>query len=298
MANNRIAYGLAKEKGIDTTGMSPKEVWKALNEKGITQAKADKIEKDKRNERKYNDTAPEKPKKKLAVNTPEAEELYNDIQAGKRFTPEQLLNHPAVKELEAKAQKASELAEKKPPLTDEQAQAYETKFLRKARNVPKGFRADIITGLPASGKSSKRTNALIQKYGSFEFDNDEIKKLIDGYDEWGAAYVHKDSKDVQKRALKEFLGGKHKGKNLAIPIIGDDEEKVKGWITKLQNAGYNVGLHHIEISNQESLNREVGRALDTGRKVPSSKIIDYGDKPTKVYKSLKKQKLKGVTYYD
>lgn len=35
MADNRVAYGLAKKYGTDTTGMSPKEVWEALNEKGI-----------------------------------------------------------------------------------------------------------------------------------------------------------------------------------------------------------------------------------------------------------------------
>ena len=39
MADNRIAYGLAKRHGIDTTGMSPKEVWKALKEKGVTLGK-------------------------------------------------------------------------------------------------------------------------------------------------------------------------------------------------------------------------------------------------------------------
>lgn len=37
MANNRIAYGLAKKYGIDTTGMSPKEVWEALKDKGVSQ---------------------------------------------------------------------------------------------------------------------------------------------------------------------------------------------------------------------------------------------------------------------
>ena len=37
MANNRIAYGLAKQYGIDTTGKSPKEVWEALKDKGINQ---------------------------------------------------------------------------------------------------------------------------------------------------------------------------------------------------------------------------------------------------------------------
>ena len=40
MADNRIAYGLAKKYGIDTKEMSPKEVWEALKGKGITQANA------------------------------------------------------------------------------------------------------------------------------------------------------------------------------------------------------------------------------------------------------------------
>lgn len=35
MADNRVAYGLAKKYGIDTTDMSPKEVWDALEEKGV-----------------------------------------------------------------------------------------------------------------------------------------------------------------------------------------------------------------------------------------------------------------------
>jgi hypothetical protein len=37
MANNRRGYGLAKEYGINTTGMTSKEVWDALAEKGIKQ---------------------------------------------------------------------------------------------------------------------------------------------------------------------------------------------------------------------------------------------------------------------
>ena len=35
MADNRIAYGLAKKYGIDTTGMKPSEVWEALRDKGV-----------------------------------------------------------------------------------------------------------------------------------------------------------------------------------------------------------------------------------------------------------------------
>lgn len=37
--DNRKAYGLAKEHGIDTKGMTPKEVWDALNQKGVIKEK-------------------------------------------------------------------------------------------------------------------------------------------------------------------------------------------------------------------------------------------------------------------
>lgn len=37
MADNRIAYGLAKKYGVDTTHMSPKQVWDSLREKGVTE---------------------------------------------------------------------------------------------------------------------------------------------------------------------------------------------------------------------------------------------------------------------
>ena len=39
-ASARLAYGLAKEYGIDTTGMSPQEVWAALAKEGVTPANA------------------------------------------------------------------------------------------------------------------------------------------------------------------------------------------------------------------------------------------------------------------
>ncbi|MCM1546242.1 MAG: hypothetical protein NC033_04310 [Clostridiales bacterium] len=42
MADSRVAYGLAKKYGIDTSGMSPGEVWEALKEKGVTPENASK----------------------------------------------------------------------------------------------------------------------------------------------------------------------------------------------------------------------------------------------------------------
>lgn len=41
MANNRIAYGLAKKFGIDTTGKSPGEVWELLKKHGVTEENAE-----------------------------------------------------------------------------------------------------------------------------------------------------------------------------------------------------------------------------------------------------------------
>lgn len=46
MADNRIAYGLAKKHGIDTDGMTPKQVWDALNEKGIDWQREYKADRD------------------------------------------------------------------------------------------------------------------------------------------------------------------------------------------------------------------------------------------------------------
>lgn len=54
MADNKVAYGLAKKHGIDTTGMSPKEVWDALKEKGISLGKDGENEKE-RLTKKYRD---------------------------------------------------------------------------------------------------------------------------------------------------------------------------------------------------------------------------------------------------
>lgn len=60
MADNRIAYGLAKKYGIDTKGMSPKEVWDSLKEKGVTEEgyKKEQGEKKQQAEKIYNTDIP------------------------------------------------------------------------------------------------------------------------------------------------------------------------------------------------------------------------------------------------
>lgn len=331
MADNRIAYGLAKKYGIDTKGMSPKEVWDALKEKGVTEEgyKKEQGEKKQQAEKIYNTDVPTpaendrlremgikdklrenlsaeerrlkelgiEDEPKLAVSGQGARNLYREIKSGKRFNYEELLQNPVIREFEKKAQKAQELAEKKPPMSDKEKAKYGDKFLQGANSTPKQYRADIVMGLPAAGKSSAVVNSLKEKYGSFEFDNDEIKKLLPGYNEYGAAYVHDDSKAVQNYAMKAFnKGGELSGANLAVPIIGSEVKSLEKWIEPLREAGYDIHIHHVGISNEESMNRMVGRAIKTGRYIPLEVIHKYGENPKKVYEQLKKEGRKEVTF--
>lgn len=233
----------------------------------------------------------------LAIKGEAARKLYDEIKSGKRYTYEELLENPVIKDFEAKAQLAMEMAKQRPPMSDEDKVHYTNTFLKDANNTPKGFRADLVMGLPASGKSSAVVNSLKKKYGAFEFDNDEIKKLLPGYDEYGAAYVHSDSKAVQKNALNAFkAGGEFNGANLAIPIIGSKRKEIEEWVKDLQDAGYDVHIHHVEVSNEESMNRSVARAIETGRYIPLEKIAGYGNKPKEIYEQLKKENYREVSF--
>lgn len=65
MADNRVAYGLAKKYGIDTSGMSPKEVWEALKKKGVTEENISKEAYDIKENKTLNQTGVIKKKKSI-----------------------------------------------------------------------------------------------------------------------------------------------------------------------------------------------------------------------------------------
>ena len=74
------------------------------------------------------------------------------------------------------------MAINKTPLSEKEKKEYTKKFLEKAKNTPKNYRADIVMGLPAAGKSTAVVNSLKQKYGSFEFDMDYGEKTKEVYE--------------------------------------------------------------------------------------------------------------------
>lgn len=92
MADNRRAYGLAKKYGIDTSSMSPKEVWEALAEKGITSDIPSKTE---QAVDKYSDS-PERDKKamqksgQLMPKVSKPEKAYGFEDKKRKFSPDHI----------------------------------------------------------------------------------------------------------------------------------------------------------------------------------------------------------------
>lgn len=266
----------------------------------------------------------EKPKKKLVYDTPETREFYDRVNSDNYYTMEELKDHSVVKyldtlsaELKAKYGDTSTI---NTPERIKNRKVWENNFLSTGSMVevgkdekgfpiyePKGkvnkeYKAVIAIGLPASGKSSRIANPTSAEIGAFIFDSDEIKQQIPEFIEsnGGAAdSVHNESKDIQKSAFSKFLqGGDRQGDNLVIPVIGDDANDLyKKWISKLEDAGYDVEIKYQDADPMASLNRSIARAIKTGRIIPSKVSFSYGDKPRAVFEYYKTRKnAKGVPY--
>lgn len=245
----------------------------------------------------------------LKVQTKDAQEVYNNIQAGKEYTIDELRDNETVKymdELSDKITKAIGGFTYKDNSPERIALRENVKkdFMnlgaaRKTEDgeyvfdapVKKEFKAIIYTGLPAAGKSTK-VNPLSEENGMFVFDNDVIKGMLPEFAATNGAAanaVHKESKNIQDGLFDEFLeGGSRTGDNIAIPIIGDDAKSIKQkYIDKLEKAGYDVEVRYRTADPQTSANRVVARAIHTGRIIQSSVVLEYGDGPKKAFEELK-----------
>ena len=113
------------------------------------------------------------------------------------------------------------------------------------------------------------------------------------------AEIHKESKAIQKTAFAHFLNdGDRQGDNLVIPVIGDDADDLYDkYISRLEDAGYDVEIKYQDADPVASLNRSISRAIETGRIIPSTVSFGYGDRPRVVFKHYKtKTNSKGEPY--
>lgn len=262
----------------------------------------------------------------LMIDTDEARALYERIHSGDYPTLEELENDPVVKKLDRLSDYYTKLYGDTSKInTPERKQLREEifrKFISRGSArldhvTEKGskvyeydgplkyeYKAEIVMGLPASGKTTRIADPDSEALSAFSLDSDVIKEMLPEYKESrGAAAqsVHQESREILNKVVKEFTEGNMKGCNVIIQTTGNNmDEMRKRYIDPFEKAGYNVKIVLADAKLNESLARAVMRGLSTGRIITSSAIIGYGDDPRKVYEMMAPMtNSKGETYgYD
>ena len=250
----------------------------------------------------------------LMIESDEARALYERIKANDYPTLDELVNDPVVKELDALSAYYGQLYGDTSTIDTPEREQLRADVLKQflshgsAREVSVSddgrksyeydgplayeYKAVIVLGLPASGKSTI-ADPYSEELSAFNFDSDLIKEMLPEYQEShgaAASSVHQESRNIQDMAVREFLEGDMKGCNVIIQTIGNDLDAIhRRYIDPFEDAGYNVKIVLVPAEVNESLARAVMRGLRTGRIIPSSSIIGYGKDPENVYNTLAKQ---------
>lgn len=145
--------------------------------------------------------------------------------------------------------------------------------------------ADIVIGLPAAGKSSF-VHDLSKENRSLIIDADEAKPFLG--DLRHAGVTHKESGNI----VDDFVTPEavDQGKNIILPIVGKNINRVRGWRDTLVDAGYLVNLHFIDLPPEKAAQRAVERFQKTGRFVDPDYVLNLGLTPSKNYDILKQEK--------
>lgn len=265
---------------------------------------------EKKEEDKSKSSAEKAPK--LAFDDPESRELYKQLKAGKYLPLDELLNHPVTKRLGKKAryykEKYGSTVNIDTPERNKLRRKLKHEFLKTGaarvtekdgeRKVTydgplkKEFKACIVIGLAASGKSSRIVEPYSEKNGAFVADCDRISEELPEYKatNGGAANCgHKEARRLFLSGLKEFAKGKEmNGTNVVIPIIGAWMDDIREKIDFLETNGYDVEVKYQDATPEESANRMVMRAIETGRIVPLGNVKENGEMPKENWNEIRK----------
>lgn len=153
-----------------------------------------------------------------------------------------------------------------------------------ARPVEGQKQAFIVTGPPASGKSSAVAEPLAARYNAAIVDPDEAKKVMPEFLEgYGANAVHQPSKAMAEAVQKNLMADNY---NLVIPTVGEDAGKIANKAQQLRDAGYEVNLINMTVPTDEAMNRALMRSAKTGRHIPMRVLEGYGTKPEQAFQQL------------
>jgi len=140
--------------------------------------------------------------------------------------------------------------------------------------------AVIITGPPASGKSTI-ANKVADSIGAIILDSDYAKRKFPEYvDEFGASLVHEESsavvfgdeKNKVKYNVKEYCISE--GYNVVIPKIGNERESLLELANYFKKLGYSVHLILVSLDRKDATIRAFNRFIKTNLYVPLSLIFD------------------------
>lgn len=155
--------------------------------------------------------------------------------------------------------------------------------------VAKGFRFDIVTGLPAGGKNYTFADRLSRENKARLADADIVKSLLPGYaDGLGSNIVHDESTFINKDLIDDtFKKDDPKfGDNIVYPTLGGSSPKLIDFIEQAHDAGYTVHLHLNEISREKAKGRMLYRMIQTGRYLPLS-VFTMTHDAVKAYEEAK-----------
>lgn len=297
-------FGWAKEQGVKVPTKSDgsaniNELFALYNEwkkKGGGKAKGDEGDiptKDNKSSKAV-DKSSKTGDNKLVLDDDASREVYERITSGELYELDDLYELPVFKKIAAKIEeyelKYGITSKIDTPEREQLRKNWVQQFLvgdgadtmpPNGKPLKKEYKATIVVGLPAAGKSTRIANPLSEEQGAFIMDSDEMKKLIPEYRDTngGAAnQVHDESKQLMKRALGEFTSGSMKGTNLVIPVIGDTVKSLNDrYINNLLSAGYEVEIAYKKADAKSSANRVVSRAIKDGRFIPREVVAGYND---------------------
>lgn len=313
MANNGIVYGLLKQKGIDGTGLTPKEAWEKLNEvegKQNSQSKQESAE-----EKKVNAIVKGKEEKTIGdyrkeavdnnniktISQEEKERLKKGVESGS-ISIEEVQKLPLVQnaEKEAKVPDEKQTVNIDTPERKKLREEVANKLLNMGSYTGKKDGKDsfdgevkqeriahIVIGAPAGGKSSVMANPLSKQFSARIIDSDDAKKGLPEYNGGlGAGIVHEESSRIAKNMV--FPSAVKNGDNIILPIVGKSKDSIEGYRKQLKDAGYKVYLNLNEVGSETSKKRAFTRFLDTGRFLSFDYLDSIGDLPLKNYQDYKK----------
>lgn len=163
---------------------------------------------------------------------------------------------------------------------------------RPRTGVKKEKKAFIVTGLPASGKSSISA-AISDVHGAYIVDPDYAKRKFPEYSfDFGASLVHEESSLVvngdndspfadEPNLLEACVENRT---NIVIPKIGYNVHSLRELRDDLLASGYEVHLTLVSLDRVCATKRALDRYINTNRYVPLSLVFDgYSNDPALTY---------------